>query len=126
MPATPIAPPAKPELQPAAKSALTQQQRSAAPSGNIGVPLPGEKLIAALPAVKAALGKTSAHFDQFAHAILTTDTRRKVSARHFAADGKQVKIVGTCKGRRIILPQLVPHATMLAYIFTDAAIAPAD
>ncbi len=36
------------------------------------------------PKPKSALGKTSGHFDQFAHAILTTDTRRKVSARHFA------------------------------------------
>ncbi len=95
-------------------------------TGIIGVPLPGAKLIAALPEAKAALGKSSAHFDQFAHAILTTDTRRKVSARHFAADGKQVKIVGTCKGAGMIHPQLVPHATMLAYIFTDAAIAPTD
>lgn len=95
-------------------------------TGIIGVPLPGEKLIAALPEVKSALGKTSGHFDQFAHAILTTDTRRKVSARHFAAGGKQVKIVATCKGAGMIHPQLVPHATMLAYIFTDAAIEPAE
>jgi glutamate N-acetyltransferase/amino-acid N-acetyltransferase len=93
-------------------------------TGIIGVPLPGEKLIAALPEAKAALGGTSAHFDQFAQAILTTDTRRKVSARHFAADGRQVKIVGTCKGAGMIHPQLVPHATMLAYLFTDAAISP--
>jgi glutamate N-acetyltransferase / amino-acid N-acetyltransferase len=94
-------------------------------TGIIGVPLPGDKLIAALPDAKAALGRTSAHFDQFAHAILTTDTRRKVSARHFSAEGKQVKIVATCKGAGMIHPQLVPHATMLAYIFTDAAIEPA-
>jgi glutamate N-acetyltransferase/amino-acid N-acetyltransferase len=96
-------------------------------TGIIGVPLPGEKLIAALPQARAALGRTSVHFDQFAHAILTTDTRRKVSARHFtAASGKQVKIVGMCKGAGMIHPQLVPHATMLAYIFTDAAIAPRE
>ena len=95
-------------------------------TGIIGVPLPGEKLIAALPEARSALGKTSGHFDQFAHAILTTDTRRKVSARHFAVDGKQVKIVATCKGAGMIHPQLVPHATMLAYIFTDAAIEPAE
>jgi len=96
-------------------------------TGIIGVPLPAEKLIAALPDARAALGRTSAHFDQFAHAILTTDTRRKVSARDFStAEGKHVKIVGTCKGAGMIHPQLVPHATMLAYIFTDAAIAPSE
>jgi glutamate N-acetyltransferase / amino-acid N-acetyltransferase len=95
-------------------------------TGIIGVPLPVEKLIAALPEAKAALGSTSGHFDQFAHAILTTDTRRKVSSRHFAADSKQVKIVGACKGAGMIHPELVPHATMLAFIFTDAAIEPAE
>jgi len=95
-------------------------------TGIIGVLLPSEKLVTALPEANAALGRTSGHFDQFAHAILTTDTRRKVSARHFTADGKQVKIVGVCKGAGMIHPQLVPHATMLAYIFTDATIAPTD
>lgn len=95
-------------------------------TGIIGVPLPGGKLIAALPGARAALGRTSAHFDQFAHAILTTDTRRKVSARHFTTqDGKHVKIVAACKGAGMIYPQLKPHATMLAYIFTDALMAPA-
>jgi glutamate N-acetyltransferase/amino-acid N-acetyltransferase len=108
----------------AAAFSCTPQEIFPSSTGIIGVPLPGEKLIAALPEVKSALGKTSGHFDQFAHAILTTDTRRKVSARHFPADGKQVKIVATCKGAGMIHPQLVPHATMLAYIFTDAVIEP--
>ena len=94
-------------------------------TGIIGVPLPGEKLIAALPAANTALGATSGHFDQFAHAILTTDTRRKVSARQVRlSDGRQIRIVGACKGAGMIHPQLVPHATMLAYIFTDALIPP--
>jgi glutamate N-acetyltransferase / amino-acid N-acetyltransferase len=104
----------------------TAQEIFPSSTGIIGVPLPGEKLIAALPEANAALGSTSGHFDQFAHAILTTDTRRKVSARHFSVNGKQVKIVGTCKGAGMIHPQLVPHATMLAYIFTDAVIEPAE
>src|SRR5271168_5415988 len=95
-------------------------------TGIIGVLLPSEKLVTALPEANAALGRTSGHFDQFAHAILTTDTRRKVSARHFTADGKQVRIAGVCKGAGMIHPQLVPHATMLVYIFTDAEIAPAE
>jgi glutamate N-acetyltransferase / amino-acid N-acetyltransferase len=96
-------------------------------TGIIGVRLPGEKLVAALPEAKAALGRTSSHFDQFAHAILTTDTRRKVSARHFTTPaGKHINIVATCKGAGMIYPQLAPHATMLAYIFTDAVIAPTD
>jgi len=96
-------------------------------TGIIGVLLPGEKLVAALPQAHAALGRTDAHFDQFAQAILTTDTRRKVSGRHFTApNGKQLRILGCCKGAGMIYPQLAPHATMLAYLFTDAAIDPAD
>jgi len=104
--------------------ACTPQEIFPSSTGIIGVPLPGEKLIAALPEAKAALGETLGHFHQFAGAILTTDTRRKVSARHFAVDGKQINIVAACKGAGMIHPQLVPHATMLAYIFTDAAIEP--
>jgi glutamate N-acetyltransferase/amino-acid N-acetyltransferase len=95
-------------------------------TGIIGVLLPGEKLIAAMPEARAALGRTSAHFDEFAQAILTTDTRRKASAREFYADGKPVRILGCCKGAGMIYPQLAPHATMLAYIFTDAAIEPGE
>lgn len=95
-------------------------------TGIIGVPFPTQKIIDALPRAKASIGRSSGHFDQFAHAILTTDTRRKVSARQVrTAEGKQVRIVGTCKGAGMIYPRLVPHATMLAFIFTDAAIAPA-
>jgi glutamate N-acetyltransferase/amino-acid N-acetyltransferase len=121
------------EVCAAAAAAFDCDETQVFPSstGIIGVPLPGEKLIAALPEAKAALGGTAAHFDAFAQAILTTDTRRKVSARHFTAiDGSgnpsRVNIVAACKGAGMIHPQLVPHATMLAYIFTDAAIAPAD
>jgi glutamate N-acetyltransferase/amino-acid N-acetyltransferase len=95
-------------------------------TGIIGVPLAAEKLLAALPEAKSALGATLAHFDQFAHAILTTDTRPKTSARRFNVEGKAVKIVAACKGAGMIHPQLAPHATMLAYIFTDAAIKPPD
>ena len=92
-------------------------------TGIIGVPLPGEKLIVALPHAKAALGNTSGHFDRFAHAILTTDTHRKVSARQVRTpEGRVVNLIGACKGAGMIHPQLVPHATMLVYLFTDAAI----
>jgi glutamate N-acetyltransferase/amino-acid N-acetyltransferase len=40
-------------------------------------------------------------------------------------DDKQVCIAGVCKGAGMIHPQLVPHATMLVYLFTDVAIEPA-
>src|ERR1700678_1174557 len=44
-------------------------------TGIIGVPFPGEKVIAAMPALKAALGDTAAHAEMFAQAIMTTDTK---------------------------------------------------
>ncbi len=89
-------------------------------TGIIGVPLPAEKLISALPRAKAALGGTADHLLAFANAILTTDTKRKVArATVEAEDGRPVQLFGCAKGAGMIGPQLVPHATMLVYLFTD-------
>ncbi|HSU18616.1 MAG TPA: bifunctional ornithine acetyltransferase/N-acetylglutamate synthase, partial [Acidobacteriaceae bacterium] len=90
-------------------------------TGIIGVPLPVEKLISAIPDAKAALGSTPAHADAFATAILTTDTKLKVARGSFEHSGRTVSIFGCAKGAGMIGPQLVPHATMLVYIFTDLA-----
>lgn len=95
-------------------------------TGIIGVPLPAEKLINALPEIERTLAADSEHFNAFSRAILTTDTRPKVAAATIELSGKTVRIAGVCKGAGMIYPQLVPHATMLVYIFTDAAIAPPD
>jgi len=98
-------------------------------TGIIGVPLPAEKLIAALPVLAASLGSEFDHFQQVAQAILTTDTVEKTAFRRFdvlEADGTthEIRIAGLCKGSGMIHPQLVPHATMLVYILTDAAVEP--
>lgn len=90
-------------------------------TGIIGVPLPVEKLIAAVPAAKAALGDQAVDAEAFATAILTTDTKLKVAQESFAIGGKTVNLFGCAKGAGMIGPQLVPHATMLVYIFTDLA-----
>ncbi|HMD20488.1 MAG TPA: bifunctional glutamate N-acetyltransferase/amino-acid acetyltransferase ArgJ [Alloacidobacterium sp.] len=95
-------------------------------TGIIGVPLPAEKPIAALPEVATSLGATPEHFSQFARAIMTTDTKPKVAHVSLTVDGKIVRIAGVCKGAGMIHPQLVPHATMLVYLFTDAVIEPAS
>ena len=95
-------------------------------TGIIGVPLPAEKLVNALPEIERSLAADANHFNTFARAILTTDTRPKVAAAKIEVDGKTIRIAGVCKGAGMIHPQLVPHATMLVYIFTDAAIAPPD
>jgi glutamate N-acetyltransferase/amino-acid N-acetyltransferase len=89
-------------------------------TGIIGVPLPVEKLIAAVPAAKAALGSEAEHAEAFARAILTTDTKLKVAATEFEVGAKTVRLWGCAKGAGMIGPQLgPPHATMLCYIFTD-------
>jgi len=99
-------------------------------TGIIGVPLPAEKLIAAMPELAERLGPDSEHFQQVASAIITTDKVEKTAFVDFTFvddNGAQapVRIAGLCKGSGMIYPQLVPHATMLVYILTDAAIEPA-
>ena len=96
-------------------------------TGVIGVPLPVEKLIAALPTLKADLGTESDHFQQVARAIITTDLVEKTAFARITIDGKEVRIAGVGKGSGMIHPRLVgglPHATMLVYLLTDAAIEP--
>ena len=95
-------------------------------TGIIGVPLSAEKLVNALPGIKQALAADSAHFADFARAIMTTDTRPKTAHAWVDVGGATVRVAGVCKGAGMIHPQLVPHATMLVYLFTDAAITPAD
>ncbi len=95
-------------------------------TGIIGVPLPAEKLVAALPEIATQIGTSSAHVQQFAEAILTTDTRAKIASLEINIDAKQVRLFGVAKGAGMIAPELVPHATMLVYIFTDAEIEAAD
>jgi glutamate N-acetyltransferase/amino-acid N-acetyltransferase len=100
-------------------------------TGVIGVPLPAQKLISAMPGLAARLGHESDHFHEVAAAILTTDIVEKTAfARMDVEDagGKksEVRIAALGKGSGMIHPQLVPHATMLVYVLTDAAIEPAD
>jgi len=85
-------------------------------TGIIGVPLPVEKLIAAIPPVVAGRGDGVDSLKAFATAIMTTDTRMKVASTEFAAGRKKVCVAGVCKGSGMIHPNM---ATMLVYLFTD-------
>jgi glutamate N-acetyltransferase/amino-acid N-acetyltransferase len=98
-------------------------------TGVIGVPLPAEKLIVALPGLAASMGDDFDHFQQAAQAILTTDTVEKTAFAKLDLPGpdgapREVRIAALCKGSGMIHPQLVPHATMLVYILTDALVEP--
>src|ERR1700722_18044300 len=72
-------------------------------TGIIGVPLPVEKLIAAVPIAKAALGSGAESAEAFDTAILTTDTKLKVAQESFViygetGDAKTVNLFGCAKG----------------------------
>jgi len=96
-------------------------------TGIIGVPLPAEKIVAALPQALAALGDSAGHAELFATAIMTTDTRMKVAEAVIEAEGVEVRLFGTAKGAGMIHPQLgPPHATMLVYLFTDISATAAE
>lgn len=86
-------------------------------TGTIGVPLPHEKITAALPKVMTSL-KADAWMDA-AKAIMTTDTYPKLASRQVRIGDTLVTINGIAKGSGMIAPDM---ATMLAYVFTDAAL----
>jgi glutamate N-acetyltransferase / amino-acid N-acetyltransferase len=96
-------------------------------TGIIGVPLPAEKIVNVLPATAETLSADAENFRAAATAILTTDTVEKMAFARMevaGADGvaREIRISAFGKGSGMIHPQLVPHATMLIYIMTDAAI----
>jgi glutamate N-acetyltransferase / amino-acid N-acetyltransferase len=86
-------------------------------TGVIGEQLPGEKIIAALPESFSAASPTA--WNDAARAIMTTDTFPKAATRTATIDGVTVTINGFAKGSGMIAPDM---ATMLAYVFTDAAL----
>jgi glutamate N-acetyltransferase/amino-acid N-acetyltransferase len=85
-------------------------------TGIIGVPLPVEKLVAAVPAVVEGRAGDVDALRAFATAIMTTDTRMKLASAEFAVGKKMVHVAGVCKGSGMIHPNM---ATMLVYLFTD-------
>lgn len=94
-------------------------------TGVIGVPLPTGKIISALPALLPDLGPGPEAFARLARGILTTDTRPKTAAATVRIGGRTVRIAGCTKGAGMIAPQFHrPTATMLAFLFTDAAVSP--
>jgi len=108
------------------------EQVLAASTGVIGEPLPVKKIIDAMPRLAKALAANSnsadsaapadsAAWSRAAAAILTTDTFAKGATATAAIDGVKVTINGIAKGSGMIEPDM---ATMLAFVFTDAAVEP--
>jgi glutamate N-acetyltransferase/amino-acid N-acetyltransferase len=88
-----------------------------ASTGVIGEPLPAQKIVAVLDKLKASLAE--GRFADAARAIMTTDTFPKAATRTARLGAKEVRITGIAKGSGMIAPDM---ATMLSFIFTDAAI----
>ena len=87
-------------------------------TGVILEPLPVERLVAGLPAAKAAL-KADGWFDA-AHGIMTTDTVPRAASRQVLLGGKTITLTGISKGAGMIKPNM---ATMLGFMATDADVA---
>jgi glutamate N-acetyltransferase / amino-acid N-acetyltransferase len=90
-------------------------------TGVIGVPLPVDKILRALPVIARHRRPSARSFAELSLAICTTDTRPKTAAYSFKMSGKRIHLVGCAKGAGMIHPNM---ATMLAFVVTDAAIAP--
>lgn len=88
-------------------------------TGIIGKPLPYKKIQKAASALVKGLCVIGSQ--NFAKAILTTDTKTKEKAVTITINGKKVTLAGCAKGSGMIAPNM---ATMLGFITTDAAISP--
>jgi glutamate N-acetyltransferase/amino-acid N-acetyltransferase len=88
-------------------------------TGVIGEPLPVERIEAGLASALARLDGSG--WEDAAQGILTTDTVPKGASRRIDVNGRILTVTGIAKGAGMIRPDM---ATMLAFIATDAAVAP--
>jgi len=88
-----------------------------ASTGVIGEMLPHDRLTAALPGLHRTLSPDA--WEQAARGIMTTDTFPKAVTTTAPIGGVEVRITGIAKGSGMIAPDM---ATMLCFVFTDAAI----
>ena len=101
---------------------LTVEDCIIASTGVIGQPLPLEPIAAGVPELAKALCDGDEGSNAAAEAIMTTDTVKKEIAFEFTVGGKTCRIGGIAKGSGMIHPNM---ATMLVFVTSDVAIAPA-
>ncbi|MDZ4690710.1 bifunctional glutamate N-acetyltransferase/amino-acid acetyltransferase ArgJ [Terricaulis sp.] len=97
------------------KLGIPARELMAASTGVIGVVLDDAKIAAALP----KLDLSPMRWPEAAAAIMTTDTFPKGAGATCEIDGVEISIAGIAKGSGMIAPNM---ATMLAFVFTDAAL----
>jgi glutamate N-acetyltransferase/amino-acid N-acetyltransferase len=90
-----------------------------ASTGVIGEPLPAERFEGVLADCAGRATDGAEAWAEAARAIMTTDTFPKLATREVALGGATVRINGIAKGAGMIAPDM---ATMLAFVFTDAAL----
>ncbi|MCK5682829.1 bifunctional glutamate N-acetyltransferase/amino-acid acetyltransferase ArgJ, partial [bacterium] len=86
-------------------------------TGVIGANLPMDRFVTGIPDIAGKISKNN--IDDFADAILTTDTNKKIIKKSGVINDKKFSIMGIAKGSGMIRPDM---ATMLAYICTDVNI----
>lgn len=101
----------------AAQTGVAPDRVFTASTGVIGEPLPHDRIVDKVAELHTH--QSDAAIEVAAKAIMTTDTFAKGATATVEIGGKQVKIAGIAKGSGMIAPDM---ATMLVYIFTDAAI----
>ncbi len=99
------------------------EQVLVASTGVIGHQLPMERLLEGLGRALSAADSSESSFEEASRAIMTTDTRPKLIARELTVGGTVIRLLGIAKGAAMIGPRM---ATMLAFLITDANVAPAD
>ncbi|MFA5902504.1 MAG: bifunctional glutamate N-acetyltransferase/amino-acid acetyltransferase ArgJ [Desulfobacula sp.] len=90
-------------------------------TGVIGAYLPIEKFESGIKKIIPNLSEN--HVNDFADAILTTDTCRKIVNESGLIKDKKFSIIGIAKGSGMIRPDM---ATMLAFVLTDVKISSED
>lgn len=95
------------------------QEVLVAATGIIGQRVTDQQLLGHLPGLAGELGEVD--WEQAVEAIRTTDTYSKGSSRTVAFGDRQVSVSGIAKGAGMIAPDM---ATMLCFLFTDAAVEP--
>jgi glutamate N-acetyltransferase/amino-acid N-acetyltransferase len=114
-------------------------------TGRIGIPMPMKNVQRGIHKCAPLLARSNQNARQATEAIMTSDTRRKEIAIEFRIGNANVRLGGICKGAGMIQPGMIAaksvatalsrregtprqsgaatnHATMLAFITTDAAI----
>ncbi len=90
-------------------------------TGIIGRHLPMPQVEAGIRKAANDLATDHEHVDAVARAILTTDTHPKLAFRSVTTGGRDIRLTGVAKGAAMIGPNM---ATMLAFVLTDARVAP--